>query len=179
MSSGELASFMRCSRNCFTLSRVMISAGTRCLILKPVMSCRSCRISPISLKISRDWLASTPDCAMAPAARRAARASAFMGAATLSHLLEYGPLHPENAGGGDSQQSAGKYGDASAIGVRQRPGGQAAEGAQAHHRHSVEGHGAAAEFIGNQGLDQSIGRGHLAHHTVSDQRHHRERVVEN
>src|ERR1022692_3348923 len=118
---------------------------------------------PISPKISRAWPTSTLDCAAAAATRRRARATALIRFAMLPHLPEYVALYPENAGGGHGQ----------------RPGRQAAEGAHADHCHGVESHDAPTEFIRNQGLDQSIGRGHLAHHTISDQRHNRQREIEN
>src|ERR1017187_3026923 len=102
---------------------------------------------PISPKISRAWPTSTLDCAAAAATRRRARATALIRFAMLPHLPEYVALYPENAGGGHGQRSAGRHGQPGAIGVRQRAGRQAAEGAHADHCHGVESHDAPAEFI--------------------------------
>src|SRR5690349_1272341 len=100
---------MRFSRNSLTFSRLMISAGTWWRILKPVMSCRSCRTPPISLKISRAWPLS--DWAAAMAARSAARAKRRRRRDTLQHLLEDVQAQAEDHGGADGDEPAGKDGE--------------------------------------------------------------------
>src|ERR1035438_988611 len=171
-SSGLATSLTRLLRNSLIFSLVMKSQGTgwRKGIPETLVS------SSASGGMRAQSLAASPGWAGAGAAPGAAP-SRIRNNTVLSRNGISPQMPGEDERCDERERAAGGHGGAGAEASRQSAGRQAAERSQTDHGHGIERHDAPAVFVGDQGLYGGVGRGHLAHHVVSDEGHDGQRQI--
>src|ERR1017187_3901526 len=178
-SSGLATSLMRLLRNSLIFSLVMKSQGTgwrRGIPETLVSSSASGGIRAQSLATSPGWAGAGAAAAAEDAAEDVAPI-AIRNNAVLSRNRISPQMPGEDERCHQCERAAGGHGGAGAKASGQSAGRQAAERSQTHHGHGIQRHDAPAVFVGDQGLYGGVRRGHLPHHTVSDDGHDSQRQI--